>query len=296
MWVAMSAWLMMPTSSRPSMTGSRRTLLSIIVRSASSIESSAPMVTVLPSPTPSSPAVTLEGSLPSASTFTTMSRSVSMPLRRSSSPQIGMLPTSSWASCFAASSTLSFSPTHVQSSLMMSRAFLSDMGTPSWLLARKGYPRHAGGPAWARGLRSGALRGGCGGGRRGHGVVVRDDHQEQEVGDEAGAAEQDRDGEAGADERGLEAEVLSEPAGHAGDLLVGGGAAERSGGGGRVHAQDDPGWGASAPLGMTPTAPSRAPEAGRGSASSRMYWAITAAELRWRVMGRVLPCTMIVVP
>jgi hypothetical protein len=107
------------------MTGRRRTLWSIIVRSASSTESSAPIVTVSPSPWPSSPALTCAGSFPAASTFTTMSRSVSMPFRRLSSPQIGMPPTSSSARRFAASSTLSFSPMHWTSELMMSRAFLA---------------------------------------------------------------------------------------------------------------------------------------------------------------------------
>jgi hypothetical protein len=130
MFVAMSAWLMMPTSRWPSITGRRRTLLSVIVRSASLIESSAPMVTVLPSPTPSSPALTLLGSFPWASTFTTMSRSVSMPLRRSSSPQIGTAPTSRSARSFAASRTLSFSPMHVGSDVMTSLAFLSATADP----------------------------------------------------------------------------------------------------------------------------------------------------------------------
>jgi hypothetical protein len=54
-----------------------------------------------------------------------MSRSVSMPFRRSSSPQIGTAPTSFSLSSFAASSTESFSPMQVQSSLMISRAFLA---------------------------------------------------------------------------------------------------------------------------------------------------------------------------
>ena len=113
--VAMSAWLTMPTSRCPSITGSRRTLCSVIVRSASSIESSAPIVTVFPSPAPSSPAFTEPGSLPWASALTTMSRSVSIPFRRSSSPQIGSDPTSSSASRLAASTSESFSPMHVQS-------------------------------------------------------------------------------------------------------------------------------------------------------------------------------------
>jgi hypothetical protein len=93
-----------------------------MVASACSTESSAPMVIGLPSP--SSPALVEAGSLPWARTFTTMSRSVSMPLRRSSCPQIGMAPTSSSASFFAASSTESFSPMQVASEVMMSRAVL----------------------------------------------------------------------------------------------------------------------------------------------------------------------------
>jgi hypothetical protein len=84
----MSAWLMTPTQSCPSITGRRRTLWSIIVRRASSIGSSAPIVTVRASPWPSSPAFVDAGSLPCASTFTTMSRSVSIPFNRLSSPQI----------------------------------------------------------------------------------------------------------------------------------------------------------------------------------------------------------------
>src|SRR4051794_28793910 len=94
------------------------------------MESSAPMVTVWPSPWPSSPAFVELGSLPSASTLTTMSRSVSMPLSRSSSPQIGMAPTSSSLSFLAASSTESFSPMQVHSPVITSRAFLSDMLPP----------------------------------------------------------------------------------------------------------------------------------------------------------------------
>ena len=70
----------------------------------------------------------------------------------------------------------------------------------------------------------------------GLGDVVRgDDGEHDEVGDQAGAAEQDRDGEADADEQGVDAEVGGEAAGDAADLLVGGGAGEGSGGGGRVH-------------------------------------------------------------
>src|ERR671933_384221 len=68
----MSAWEMMPTSLCPSMTGRRRTCSLDIVRSASSMESSAPTVTVLASPTPSSPARVVFRSLPCAIAFTTL--------------------------------------------------------------------------------------------------------------------------------------------------------------------------------------------------------------------------------
>src|SRR3954464_1350259 len=54
-----------------------------------------------------------------------MSRSVSIPLSRSSSPQMGMAPTSSSASRFAASRTESFSPTHCASWVITSRAVLA---------------------------------------------------------------------------------------------------------------------------------------------------------------------------
>ena len=110
---AMSAWLTMPTRLCPSITGSLRTCLSAIVRIASEIESSAPIVTGLPSP--SSPTLTSEGSLPSAITLTTMSRSLTTPLRRSSSPQIGSAPTPSSESFLAASAAVSLSPMHSQS-------------------------------------------------------------------------------------------------------------------------------------------------------------------------------------
>ena len=86
----MSATAMMPTRSWPSITGRRRTLCWAIVLRASWSESSAPTVTGLPSP--SSPARVEAGSLPWARAFTTMSRSVSMPLRRLSSPQMGIDP------------------------------------------------------------------------------------------------------------------------------------------------------------------------------------------------------------
>src|SRR4051794_25624868 len=124
---ARSAWLTMPIRSCPSITGRRRTLCSAIVCSASSTESSAPIVTGLPSP--SSPARVDAGSLPCASTFTTMSRSLSMPLSRLSSPQIGIAPTLSSASRLAASRIVSFSPMHSAPPVMTSRAVL-----PMWVL------------------------------------------------------------------------------------------------------------------------------------------------------------------
>src|SRR4051794_37477802 len=102
------------------MTGTRLTWCRPIVRTSSSTLSSAPIVTGLP--WPSSPALQEFGSLPSAITFTTMSRSVIMPLSRSSSPQIGRDPTPSWAILRAASATLSFSPTQSTPPLMISRA------------------------------------------------------------------------------------------------------------------------------------------------------------------------------
>ena len=74
------------------------------------------------------------GSLPLATTSSTMSRSVIMPLRRSSSPQIGIDPTFRSASFFAASATESFSPAHWQSSVMMSLAVLAIRISFHWLL------------------------------------------------------------------------------------------------------------------------------------------------------------------
>ena len=52
-----------------------------------------------------------------------------MPFRRSSSPQIGIEPMLSSASFFAASSAVSFSPMHLQSGVMMSRAVFPAIGT-----------------------------------------------------------------------------------------------------------------------------------------------------------------------
>src|SRR3954447_12515944 len=101
-----------------------------MVRSASSIESSAPIVTVSPSPWPSSPALTDEGSLPCAITFTTMSRSVIMPLRRLSEPQIGIAPTSSSARRLATSETDWSSWAHSAPLVMTSRAVLAMLLVP----------------------------------------------------------------------------------------------------------------------------------------------------------------------
>src|ERR1044072_8586516 len=95
---------------------------------------------VLLSPWPSSPARVEPGSLPWASAFTTMSRSVSMPLRRSSSPQIGRGPTSSSASLRAAASSVSFSPPPAVSRLITSRAFLSDITVSFGGLRDRCYP------------------------------------------------------------------------------------------------------------------------------------------------------------
>ena len=69
----MSAELMMPTRRCPSITGSRRTCARSIVASVSCTESSAPIVTGLPSA--SSETSVRTTSLPRAIAFTTMSRS-----------------------------------------------------------------------------------------------------------------------------------------------------------------------------------------------------------------------------
>src|SRR5215217_132645 len=126
---AMSATATMPTRSWPSITGSRRTLYWAIVLRASDSESSAPMVTGLPSP--SSPARVEAGSLPLASALVTMSRSVSTPLRRLSSPQMGMAPKPRSAIFLAASSRVSFSPTHSALGVMTSRAVFGMGVVPS---------------------------------------------------------------------------------------------------------------------------------------------------------------------
>jgi hypothetical protein len=119
MSLAMSAWLTMPTRSWPSMTGSRRTAWSFMVRSASSMESSAPMV--MGFPVANSATFTELGSLPSATQLTVMSRSVSMPLSRWSSPQIGIAPTSRSRIFLAASASDSLTDTQSGAD-MMSRA------------------------------------------------------------------------------------------------------------------------------------------------------------------------------
>jgi hypothetical protein len=59
-----------------------------------------------------------------------MSRSLSIPLRLLSSPQIGIEPTSSSANFLAASSTVSFSPTHSTPPVVASRAVFATF-TPS---------------------------------------------------------------------------------------------------------------------------------------------------------------------
>src|SRR5215217_4466228 len=128
-WRAMSARATMPTRSWPSITGRRRTLYWAIVFRASWMESSAPMVTGLPSP--SSPARVEPGSLPLASALTTMSRSVSTPFRRLSSPQIGIDPKPRSAIFLAASSRVSFSPTHSALGVMTSRAVFGICVAPS---------------------------------------------------------------------------------------------------------------------------------------------------------------------
>ena len=95
-FLATSPWLTMPPRRCPSITGSRRTLYCAIVRSASSTESSAPIVTGLPSMThrPDLGGILPVGDAPS--------HDVSIrqhPQSRSSSPQIGSEPTSRSASC-----------------------------------------------------------------------------------------------------------------------------------------------------------------------------------------------------
>src|SRR5687768_13045234 len=91
-----------------------------MVWSASSTESSAPMVTGFPSA--SSPTVVRSGSPPSAMQRMTMSRSVIMPASRSSSPQIGSDPTPRSRIFLAASTRVSLVDAHSASPVMISRA------------------------------------------------------------------------------------------------------------------------------------------------------------------------------
>src|SRR4051812_33668392 len=91
-----------------------------MVRSVSSTESSAPIVTGLPSA--SSDTAVEGGALPSAMHLTTMSRSVNMPLSRLSSPQMGIAPTSRSRSLRAASLRVSLTETHSALPVMISRA------------------------------------------------------------------------------------------------------------------------------------------------------------------------------
>src|SRR3954468_1161420 len=93
---------MMPTSRSPSTTGRRRTRRSARSWSARSRSSSGE--TVARSLEATSPTVVDWGSRPSATTRTTMSRSVRRPTRRSP-PTTGIGPTSSWAIALAASAT-----------------------------------------------------------------------------------------------------------------------------------------------------------------------------------------------
>src|SRR4029079_5305881 len=84
--------------------------------------SSAPIVTIWPSQRV--PAVVDAGSPPSAMTFTTMSRSVTMPFSGWSWPPTGRAPPSRARILRAASTNVSFSPTHSALLLMISRAFV----------------------------------------------------------------------------------------------------------------------------------------------------------------------------
>src|SRR6185437_5570723 len=139
--LAKSPWLTRPIRSWPSITGSRLTLCSLITFNASSAESSAPMVTGLPCA--SSEAVVCAGSLPSARTLITMSRSVSIPFKRLSSPQIGSEPTSSLAIFSAAAMTDSFSPTHSAPPVMISRAVFPITDAPLDAFFRFLRPTHS---------------------------------------------------------------------------------------------------------------------------------------------------------
>src|SRR3954464_1476523 len=83
-------------------------------------------------------------------------------------------------------------------------------------------------------------------------VLLGHEGQHEDVGDQAGPAEEAPDGEAEADGERVDAEVGGEAAGGAADLAVRGGAGQAAGGGGgggRVHGGHDGASDALAPLG-----------------------------------------------
>src|SRR5262249_22215978 len=89
------------------------------------------------------PTVVATGSMPWASAFTTMSRSVSIPLSRSSSPQIGSTPMSSCSIRLAASMSDLYSPMHSQPSCIASRtvfAYLWATTHPLFSVTENPYP------------------------------------------------------------------------------------------------------------------------------------------------------------
>jgi hypothetical protein len=116
----MSASLIIPTSLPPSMTGSRRICCDFIMASASAMSASASTTCALPEA--SEPAVTSAGSCPAAIAFTTMSRSVSMPVTFPSAVQIGSAPTFSLRISCAARSSVSVAGMHWTLAVIMSRA------------------------------------------------------------------------------------------------------------------------------------------------------------------------------
>lgn len=129
---ARSASLIMPTRRLSSTTGSRRIWWPCISRSTSS--TSAPASIQRGVPCAMSPAVTFDGSCPTATQPTTMSRSVRMPHRRSSASAIGRAPTfSSRISC-AARSRVSCAGIHCAPGCMMSFAVV--IGSASCVLRR----------------------------------------------------------------------------------------------------------------------------------------------------------------
>jgi len=101
----MSASLIIPTSFLSATTGSRRIWCFFIAASASAMSASAAIHRGVPSAR--SPAVTLDGSWPRAMHFTTMSRSVIMPVMRSLMSQTGRAPTFSDRISWAARSSVS---------------------------------------------------------------------------------------------------------------------------------------------------------------------------------------------